>query len=49
MNISEGINAYKTYLAIKQHFTSNYDYKKYNGKVKATEESFLKRRDRKSL
>ena len=46
MNISEGINAYKTYLAIKQHFTSNYDYKKYNGKVKATEESFFKRRDR---
>ena len=46
MNISEGINAYKTYLAIKQHFTSNYDYQKYNGKVKATEESFLKRRDR---
>ena len=46
MNISEGINAYKTYLAIKQHFTSNYDYQKQNGKVKATEESFLKRRDR---
>ena len=46
MNISDGINAYKTYLAIKQHFTSNYDYQKYNGKVRATEESFLKRRDR---
>ena len=46
MNISEGINAYKTYLAIKQHFTSKYDYQKYKGKVKATEESFLKRRDR---
>ena len=46
MNISEGINAYKTYLAIKQHFTSNYDYQKYKGKVRATEESFLKRRDR---
>ncbi len=46
MNISEGINAYKTYLAIKQHFTSNYDYQKYNGKVRATEESFLKRRDK---
>ncbi len=46
MNINEGLKAYKTYLAIKQHFTSNYDYQKYNGKVRATEDSFLKRRDR---
>lgn len=39
--------AYKTYLGLKQHFTSpSYDYFKYNGKVNAKAESFEKRRDR---
>jgi hypothetical protein len=45
-DVNEGFDAYKTYLAVKQHFTSNYDYFKYNGKVKANIESFLKRRDK---
>ena len=44
--VTEGFDAYKVYLALKQHFTSNYDYFKYNGKVRAGEESFLKRNDR---
>jgi hypothetical protein len=38
---------YKTYLALKQHFTlDNYDYFKYNGKIRASESSFNNRRDR---
>jgi hypothetical protein len=44
--VNEGFDAYKTYLALKQHFTSSYDYFKYNGKVKAKIESFLKRKDK---
>ena len=45
-NIYEGFNAYKTYLAVKNHFTTSYDYLKYNGKVSAKTDSFLKRRDK---
>jgi len=45
-DVNEGFDAYKTYLALKQHFTSNYDYFKYNGKVRAKVESFLKRKDK---
>ena len=45
-NIYEGFNAYKLYLAVKNHFTTNYDFFKYNGKVNAKENSFLKRRDK---
>jgi len=41
-----GFDTYKIYLALKQHFSSNYDFFKYKGKVRATEESFLKRRDK---
>ena len=41
-----GFSAYKTYLALKSHFTSDYDYFKYHGKMKVKEESFLKRRDK---
>ncbi len=41
-----GFNAYKVYLALKNHFTSDYDYFKYHGKMKVKEESFLKRRDK---
>jgi hypothetical protein len=40
-----GFKAYITYLALKRHFTSSYDYHKYNGKVNASYESFIKRRD----
>jgi len=37
--------SYQTYLALKQHFTSSYDYHKYNGKVSASEAAFRKRKD----
>ena len=40
-------DAYKCYLAMKNHFTKdNYDYQKYRGKVRATNAAFYKRRDR---
>ena len=29
-NIYEGFNAYKLYLAVKNHFTTSYDFFKYN-------------------
>lgn len=32
---SKVYNCYCEYTAIKAHFTSNYDYKKYNGKIKS--------------
>lgn len=39
--------AYKLYLAVKQHFTTtSYDFFKYNGKVSATQASFETRRDK---
>lgn len=41
------LNCYKTYLALKNHFTKpNYDYQKYSGKVKASLQTFYKRKDR---
>ena len=40
-----GFKAYVEYLALKRHFTSSYDYHKYNGKVNASFDSFLSRRD----
>lgn len=39
-------DAYVMYLALKRHFSSSYDYVKYNGKVSATVASFEKRKDR---
>lgn len=40
-------DAYKTYLALKNHFTKpEYDYHKYCGKSRATLQSFYKRKDR---
>ena len=41
----KGLAAYKDYIAIKRHFTSSYDYFKYNGSVNASYESFIARRD----
>ena len=42
-----GFDVYKTYLAIKLHFTTSaYDYHKYNGKVNASLEQFTRRNDR---
>ena len=40
-------DAYREYLALKNHFTKDsYDYFKYNKKVRATLQSFYKRKDR---
>ena len=38
--------SYKTFLAVKSHFTTSYDYIKYNGKVNATQSSFEVRKDK---
>lgn len=45
-NTKEAFEVYTTYLAIKRHFTSSYDYFKYNGKINASLRSFETRRDR---
>jgi len=40
-------DCYKTYLALKNHFTKDsYDYHKYNKKTRASLQSFYKRKDR---
>lgn len=42
-----GYQAYVMYLALKQHFTSDsYDYHKYNGKVRASLDSYESRHDK---
>jgi len=42
-----GFDAYKTYLAVNNHFRNkSYDYFKYNGIVKANQESYTARKDR---
>lgn len=43
----EAIEAYKMYLAFKQHFSSkSYDYFKYNGRVRVSNDAFFKRKDK---
>lgn len=43
----EAIDAYRTYIALKHHFTlDTYDYFRYNKKTRVTLDSFLKRKDR---
>lgn len=42
----EAFQVYCTYLAMRQHFTSSYDYFKYGGKIKASKKSFETRKDR---
>jgi len=44
-DVTEGFEAYKIYIAVKQHFTTSYDYFKYNGKTKYKLDSFLRRKD----
>jgi len=45
--IVEPFEAYKLYLALKNHFSqSSYDFFKYNGKVKANYDSFNVRKDK---
>jgi hypothetical protein len=42
----EPFEAYTVYVAMKMHFNGNYDYKKYNGKIRSKQESFRKRSDK---
>lgn len=37
---------YIHYLALKRHFTTDYDFFKYNGKVKASQQAFENRKDK---
>lgn len=47
MSSREGYDAYLLYLGIKLHFnTESYDFIKYNGKVDATIDAYLKRKDK---
>ena len=46
MTSREGFDAYRLYLAINNHFYTDYDFFKYNGKVPAKLPSFLKRNDK---
>jgi len=40
-------DTYKSYLALKQHFTKDtYDFHRYHGHIKASEATFYKRKDR---
>lgn len=42
----DAFDLYVYYLAMKRHFTSTYDFIKYNGKVKANSHSFETRKDK---
>ena len=42
---NEPFDAYVQFLALKRHFTTDYDYFKYNGKVRANRETFMSRND----
>lgn len=44
--MTTGFEVYKKYLAIKRHFSSDYDYFKYNGHVNVKRETFDKRKDK---
>ena len=47
MTSRDGYDAYTLYLGIKLHFNSkDYDFIKYNGKVRSDINSFLKRKDK---
>ena len=45
-SIYEGYTAYTIYISIRSHFTTEYDFFKYSGKVRVSPDTFLKRRDR---
>ena len=47
MNSMDAYDAYKIYLGLKLHFTTeDYDFVRYNGKTSSTKNAFLKRKDR---
>lgn len=41
----EGYETYLLYLALQRHFSTTYDFYKYNGKVNASKEAYSKRKD----
>jgi hypothetical protein len=41
----DGYEVYVMYLALQRHFSTNYDYFLYNGKIKASTEAYSKRND----
>ena len=41
-----GFDVFRVYLAVKLHFTTDYDYFDYDGKVNIKLETFTKRNDR---
>ena len=41
----EGYETYLLYLALQRHFSTTYDFFKYNGKVNASKEAYSKRND----
>lgn len=45
-NTKDAYELYVYYLAVKKHFTSSYDFFKYNGKVSASSMSFENRKDK---
>ena len=45
-NTKDAYEMYVYYLALKRHFTSSYDYHKYNGKINASITSFETRKDK---
>lgn len=47
MMTKDAFETYKTYVALKRHFTTDtYDYFRYYGKTRVSVDSFLKRKDR---
>jgi hypothetical protein len=46
MSENGGYAAFCLYHALHLHFTTNYDYQKYNGKVNVSKDTFLNRRDK---
>ena len=46
MSEAGGFEAYALFHALKLHFTSKYDYVKYNGKTNVTKDQFMLRKDK---
>jgi len=46
LNSNEGRDAFEVYMAIRLHFTTDYDFFRYNGKTRVTEQSWLSRSDK---
>jgi hypothetical protein len=46
MNEAGGYDAFALYHGLKLHFTTNYDYVKYNGKISIGKDSFMLRKDK---